>query len=124
MLITYIRSSSYTNYDFCQMQYYINYVLGHPRVSGKKAQLGTIVHKVMECIAIGKKCLQDGEKSFDDEYFGLIKVNNKLLSSEDFINELVDKSFHHYTENCTHKYTKGDYNNCKKWVWMALNYND
>ena len=35
------------------MQYFITYVLGHRSTSGKKAQLGTIVHKVMECLAKG-----------------------------------------------------------------------
>ena len=48
MIVTYIRSSSYNNYDYCQMQYFITYVLGHQSISGKKAQLGTIVHKAME----------------------------------------------------------------------------
>ena len=46
MLVTYIRSSSYNNYSFCQMQYFLTYVLGYQTDSGKKAELGTIVHKV------------------------------------------------------------------------------
>ena len=58
MIVTYIRSSSYNNYDYCQLQYFITYVLGHRSTSGKKAQLGTIVHKVMECLAVCKKRLQ------------------------------------------------------------------
>ena len=41
MIVTYIRSSSYGNYDFCQMQYFMTYVLGYRAESGKKAQLGT-----------------------------------------------------------------------------------
>jgi hypothetical protein len=61
MLITYVRSSSYNNYAYCQMQYFITYVLGHQSVSGKKAELGTIVHKVMECLAGLKKADQDGK---------------------------------------------------------------
>ena len=51
MLITYVRSSSYNNYSYCQMQYFITYVLGHQAESGKKAILGTIVHKVLEILA-------------------------------------------------------------------------
>ena len=35
MLITYIRSSSYNNYAYCQMQYFMTYVLGYQTVSGK-----------------------------------------------------------------------------------------
>ena len=55
MLVTYIRSSSYNNFEYCQMQYFMTYVLGHQTVSGKKAQLGTVVHKVMEDLAGCKK---------------------------------------------------------------------
>ena len=55
MLVTYIRSSSYNNYSFCQMQYFLTYVLGHRSDSGKKAEMGTIVHKVMEVLASLKK---------------------------------------------------------------------
>ncbi len=55
MIITYFRSSSLANWAFCQLQYYITYVLGYQRDAGKKAELGTIVHKVMEILAIAKK---------------------------------------------------------------------
>ena len=51
MIVTYIRSSSYNNYDFCQMQYFLTYVLGHRSDSNKKADMGTMVHKVMEILA-------------------------------------------------------------------------
>ena len=57
MIVTYIRSSSYNNYDYCQMNI-ITYVLGHQSTSGKKAQLGTVVHKVMEVLASCNKKLQ------------------------------------------------------------------
>lgn len=59
MIITYLRSSSYNNFDFCQMQYFLNYVLGIPQQSGHKADKGTIVHKAMECLAVIKKEFQD-----------------------------------------------------------------
>ena len=36
MIVTYIRSSSYNNYAYCQMQYFITYVLGYQSKSGKK----------------------------------------------------------------------------------------
>ena len=45
MIVTYIRSSSYNNYDFCQMQYFLTYVLGYRSDSNKKADLGTMAHK-------------------------------------------------------------------------------
>jgi len=50
MIITYVRSSSYNNYSYCEMQYFMTYVLGHQSKSGKKADMGTMVHKVMEVL--------------------------------------------------------------------------
>lgn len=54
MIIEFFRSSSYNNWDYCQQQYYLNYVLGLPRSESKKALKGTITHKVLECLAILK----------------------------------------------------------------------
>jgi len=68
MLITYIRSSSYNNYSYCQMQYFITYVLGHTPISGKKADLGTIVHKVMEVLAKLKRYTQRQSKKKNINY--------------------------------------------------------
>jgi len=128
MLVTYIRSSSYNNYDYCQQQYYINYVLGYPSMSGKKAQQGTIVHKVMECLAACKKKIQDmpnsGLMSIQDDALGKITFTKSRLASDKFVNELVDQSFEHYISNCVHSYTKGDEKNCRKWTWMGLHYNN
>ena len=63
MIVTYIRSSSYGNYDFCQMQYFMTYVLGYRSESGKKAQQGTALDQYK---AEGRENLQDrylGEES-------------------------------------------------------------
>ena len=68
MLVTYIRSSSFNNYSFCQMQYFLTYTLGHQSTSGKKAQLGTIVHKVMEVLAGCQQLIQDKKKMLLIDY--------------------------------------------------------
>lgn len=123
MIVTYVRSSSYNNYDYCQQQYYINYVLGHPSLSGKKAEMGTIVHKVMECLARSKKAIQDKKKSFTDESLGRIRLTKDIMLSDNFVNKLTDKSIDFYTSKSPHAFVKSDLENCKKWVWMALEYN-
>ena len=61
MLVTYMRSSSYSNFDFCQMQYFISYVLGIQRETGVKALKGTATHKVLELLAKCKKEMQNNE---------------------------------------------------------------
>ena len=124
MIVTYIRSSSYNNYDYCQQQYYINYVLGHPSLSGKKAEMGTIVHKVMECLARSKYAVQNKKKSFTDESLGRIRLTKDIMLSENFVNKLTEKSIKFYTDRSSHSFTRGDLSNCSKWVWLALEYNN
>ena len=125
MLVTYIRSSSFNNYSYCQMQYFLTYVLGHQSTSGKKAQLGTGVHKGMEGLAGCQHLQQDGKKMLlADDALGDIKFNRKKLKSEDFVNDILQQSFDWYTSNCTHKYTKSDYKFCKELTWEAIEYNN
>ena len=128
MIVTYIRSSSYNNYDYCQMQYFITYVLGHRSTSGKKAQLGTIVHKVMEVLASCKKKLQENldKKSLyiKDDAIGKVNFTPRSLFTKTFVEKILNKSYTHYTENCTHKYTAADLKFCRESVKTALEYED
>ena len=124
MLVTYIRSSSFNNYSYCQMQYFLTYVLGHQSTSGKKAQLGTIVHKVMEVLAGCQHLQQDGKKMLlSDDALGDIKFNRKKLQSDDFVEDILKQSYDWYTSSCVHKYTNGDYKFCKDLTWQAINHN-
>lgn len=128
MIVTYIRSSSYNNYEYCQMQYFITYVLGHQSTSGKKAQLGTIVHKVMECLAKCKKAIQDNPKSkslsIEDDALGKINFTTSSLFTKTFVSKMLDMSYEHYTSSCVHSYTGSDLNFCKDLVKAAIEYND
>lgn len=128
MLVTYIRSSSYNNYSYCEMQYFITYVLGHQPDSGKKAELGTIVHKVMETLARFKKHQQDNPKkttlSINDDALGDIKIKKSELFSKELVEDILQKSFTFYTKDSKNSFTKGDKETCLKLVWDTLNYND
>ena len=127
MLVTYIRSSSYNNYKFCEMQYFLTYVLGHQSISGKKAQLGTIVHKVMEVLGGCKKIFQDStekEMLLNDDALGELSFPKRRLYTKKFVNEIIKLSYEHYTKNCTHNYTNADYKFCEKATWDGLTYNE
>jgi len=128
MLVTYIRSSSYNNYAYCEMQYFITYVLGHQPDSGKKAELGTIVHKVMEILAKCKKYQQDNPKkstiNIDDDAVGNIEIKKSELLKDTTVNNLIKKSFDFYTKDSKHHFTKSDYQQSTNLVWDTLNYND
>lgn len=128
MLITYIRSSSYNNYAYCQMQYFITYVLGHQPSSGKKAELGTIVHKVMESLAGFKKYNQDNPKKntlhISDDALGDVEIKKSELLKESIVKDLLDKSYAFYTSGSSHSFSKTDKDTCLDLVWNTLNYNN
>lgn len=128
MLCPYIRSSSYNGYEYCQLQYYFTYVLGYQSPSGKKAQLGTIVHKVMEVLATLKKEQQDNPdaKSLTivDDAIGEVKCTPKTLHTKKFVTKMLKESYASYTNKCIHDYTDADYRFCDELVQTAIGYND
>lgn len=112
MIVPYIRSSSYGNWDFCQMQYFITYVLGHSGGAGKKAELGTIVHKVMEVLSALKKNHQDKPKNkyivAEDEVVGKVRILRDNLFTSDFVTALEDLSYEKYTAKSEFQWRPGD----------------
>jgi hypothetical protein len=93
MNIKYLRSSSYNQWTFCQQQYFINYVLGLPQKSTKKALKGTVVHKVLECLAIIKHQIDKQQNIFfDDKELGKIPDLNveDLYKKETLTNQEID----------------------------------
>lgn len=129
MIVTYIRSSSYNNYDYCQMQYFITYTLGHYSDSGKKAELGTIVHKTLEVLAGLKKAAQESKPrqkyiEVNDDAIDKYRIDKKYLLSEEIVNDILEKSFASYTSKSKHDWTKGDKAECSKLVWNTLNFNN
>ena len=128
MLITYVRSSSYNNYAFCQMQYFITYVLGYRSDSGKKAEIGTIVHKTMEVLAGLKKFQQDNPKrkylEIVDDVVDKVKIHKDKFLINDFVDDLSEMSYNAYTSKSKHHWTKGDFKTENKLTYQALEYND
>jgi ATP-dependent helicase/DNAse subunit B len=128
MICSYLRSSSFNNYAYCEMQYFITYVLGHQSDSGKKAELGTIVHKVMEVLAKLKHFVQDNPSkikiSIKDDALGKIDIKKSELYTEGLVKGLIQKSFQFYSSASKHNFTKADNTNCVDLVFETLRYND
>lgn len=119
MFITYFRSSSYNGWDVCQQQYFLTYVLGLYNPSGKAAEKGTIVHKVMECLAQGKLAIQNGEDHFTDDSLGTYEIDQDRLWDPEFFSRLVLDSWNHYTNpEKTHlrNYTRADFRDVELWA--------
>ena len=127
MITTYFRSSSLNNWKYCELQYFMTYVLGHYSPSGKKADLGTITHAVFETLAICKKRTQFNKRSkmkITQEPLGDFSFSEDELFTENFVNKILDRSFEFYKSNSKHnEFNEKDYQFCYKMVWDTLAYN-
>lgn len=126
MLITYVRSSSYNNWAYCQMQYFMTYVLGHQSVSGKKADMGTMVHKVMEVLAGLKKYEQDKPKvkflKVDDDAIGKFKCRKEELYKDDIVTQLIKLSVDAYEKKSAYNFSPKDREEITTTTWCFLNH--
>lgn len=101
------------------MDYYLQYVLGWRGPSNKRADIGTIAHKVLEILAIAKKTLQDGRKMFDDEIIGRMHAN----IHDGKLEKIIDKCFAYYTKEMSHHiWSLDDYNAVRSSVMKAISY--
>ena len=110
------------------MQYFITYVLGHYADSGKKAELGTIVHKTLEVLAALKKATQELKPrqkylEIEDDAIGKYRIDKSLLLLDETVNDILEKSFASYTSESKHEWTNGDKKECAKLVWNTLKFN-
>lgn len=95
MEISYLRSSSINNWYYCQLQYYITYVLGHSSKPNKKTVQGSITHKVLECLAMLKlehQNTKQDEVTINDPVIGKFTTSWSKLMIPSQINELEAKA--------------------------------
>ena len=104
------------------MQYYMEYGLGWRGESGKKANKGTICHKVLEISAIAKKAAQDGTSEINDKDIGVVQTDNY---DPDYLDEITDRVYDFYTSRIPHqKWLPKDRKDCHKWVWKVFTDHD
>lgn len=102
----------------CEQQYFFEYVLGYRGPSNQKADKGTIVHKVLEILAIIKQSEQNNQQFCEDDVLG--KIDTKQYNIDSITKEIYEYysgKFHH------HKWTEKDLKDCKLWVEKAISYN-
>lgn len=103
----------------CEQQYLFDYVLGYRSPSNKKADKGTIVHKVLEILAFIKYNQQNNQEVFQDDIIGDVDINNYDLDN------IIEKVYNYYTSHFTiHNWTKTDFKDCYNWTYKAINYAD
>ncbi len=103
----------------CEQQYFFEYVLGYRGPSNQKADKGTIVHKVLEILAVIKKSEQDKITTFEDDIVG--SVNTKSYN----LDTITEQVYQYYTSRFSHhKWTPKDFTDCRLWVEKAILYNN
>lgn len=84
MHLSHVSASLVSKLDFCEQAYFLKYVLGLNEPVGAAAHIGSVVHKVLECLALWKK----HQKAFEDSELGIINscdIDNLLNLSFNFI---------------------------------------
>ena len=119
MITTYFRSSSYSRWDWCPHAYFIEYNLGWLSSAGKKADLGTIVHKVLEILANIQMAHSQDIPTIDDDLVGIVDLNNYSVDL------LIEQVYEKYTKSKPDiEWELIDFKTIKKWVYNVLNHDN
>ena len=126
--IVYFRSSSFNTHRMCPMQFYIEYTLGIRGKGGKKADKGTITHKILEIAALCQKAEQSGIKVINDSDIGEVITDDY---TPEYFNAMAARVYEFYTSQWTHhnekprtRWREKDFEDCVGWAWKALKYRD
>jgi hypothetical protein len=124
--IVYFRSSSFNAHRGCPMSYYTEYVLGLRGNGNKKADKGTITHKILEVCALCKKAEQDGIKVIDDGEIGLVETDNY---DPEYLAAIASRVYQYYVNKFDYHtgknvWTERDFKDCLSWAWKVLKYRD
>ena len=99
----------------CEQQYFLEYVLGYRSPSNKKADKGTIVHKVLEILAGIKLSQQNKHNEYSDDILGDILVDDYDLS------HITERVYDYYTSQFKHhEWSNKDLKDSHLWVNKAL----
>jgi hypothetical protein len=99
----------------CPQQYFLEYVLGIRSPSNKKADKGTICHKILEILAHIQLCSQNKESVYIDDIIG--KVNIKKYD----LDQISEQVYIYYTSQFKHhEWFAKDFKDCRLWVDKAL----
>jgi hypothetical protein len=107
----------------------MTYNLGFQQDSGKRAELGTIVHKTLEVLAGLKKAAQESTSrqkyiEVNDDAIDKYRIDKKYLLSDEIVEDILEKSFESYTSKSKHEWAKSDLKECNKLVWTTLKFNN
>ena len=112
MILEFFSPSSYKKFDWCPHSFFINYGLKFREPSNIKAELGNVVHDVLECVALYKK--HEGEDSFTHKDLGTFST--KKLD----IDDILSKAYVKYSQESEFDYEEEHFDFCKSSVDKVL----
>lgn len=99
----------------CEQQYFIEYVLGHRSPSNKKADKGTICHKILEILADIKLAEQSNNTTIDNDIIGNLDIYNYNIDN------ITNSVYQYYISQFKHhEWDNKDLKDCKEWVNKAI----
>ena len=98
MLITNVRSSSINTFKSCPMAWFLEYNLGWDSGAGKAAVKGTIVHHVLELLALVKKADQEGKSSIETGIKPARLHVRNYLNTDRLIDKLTASVYRHHVK--------------------------
>lgn len=109
MIVTYFRSSSYNEWSWCEQSYLLKYQLGLSFGANKKAEIGNIIHKTLEVLALQKLAQQNNQNTFTCPELGEFHTHTTspdllLQRTFEYVKKIVPK----------HGWNDKDYDECKK----------
>lgn len=122
IIIKYLRSSSCGTWKICPQQFFLSYTLGIPQTNNKKAEMGTILHKVMETFANAKLAIQNNHSIFKDDAIGDVDISNIDIMSGKFINNIFNRAYAYYSIKSVHDFSDGDYSTINEWMDAVIDF--
>ena len=118
MITCYLRSSSLSCLDMCEMKYFFTYVLGMKDKQNKKATMGTIMHRVLQVLADKKLAQSQKKKKLKND-----DIQDFTFAQCDDIDLITKVCFDYYSkQEDTLDFTQADLKICTSWVYKALAY--
>lgn len=117
MIVFYHRSSSLSSLEFCEMKYFLVYVLGLSDKTNKKALMGTVVHRVMQVLGDKKINIDSPDKIVAND-----DIRDLTFEECDDLDLVTDLCFEYYNKKENGILDEKDLKTCKKWVHKAIEY--
>lgn len=120
MIVTFMRSSSISTFEMCEMKYFFQYVLGMKDKTNKKAIMGTITHRALQVLGDKKVAMSKGLDFVEND--DIKDLTFEECDNFELITELCFDYYKKHEEDVG--LSKTELKTCTNWLYKATAYND